>query len=226
VKEESGGRRYSDEELRRILADAAEAEVRSEAVGGAGGGHTLAEIRALADEVGIDPAAVDRAAARLAVAGPAPAVVPDWFGLPRLLQQEHVLPRQLTNAEMRLVALQAERVLGRRGALRDSGDLVEWRDIRDRLYVGVAREYGRTRIRAVADQTRELVAGGGLIGLLGASTLPAVTGLEPLSGGAAATLIGAATFGLVSLYSKWRSSVGVGQLQDLLDILEDAVRGM
>lgn len=218
-------RRYSDEELRRILEDAAQSDVRRDAGAHAPDGHTLAEIRAIAGEVGIDPAAVDRAAANLGFSRTVPGSSTPWHGFTRLLQEEHVIPRPLTNAEMRLVALHAERVMRRRGALRDTGRLVEWRDAKDRLWVGVARDQSQTRIRAIADNSRELLAGGGLIGLVGAWNLPVVAGLDPLQGTVAGLLIGGATFGLINLYWRWRGSVTRAYLHELLDILEGAVRG-
>ena len=71
----SDGRRYTDEETRRILDAAARLELARDREAGvpADGeahppgseGHSLAEIRSIAEEAGIDPRMVDRAAASL-----------------------------------------------------------------------------------------------------------------------------------------------------------------
>jgi hypothetical protein len=139
------------------------------------------------------------------------------------LQEELVMNRALTNAEMQLVALRAERVAGRRGTLRQRGEWVEWRDVRDRLYLAVVREPGRTRIRVIADQSRELLAGSTFIGIIGVLNLQMATGMDPVRGGVVGVLIAGATYGLIRLYWKWRQNVTREHLQELLEILEDTV---
>lgn len=56
---------------------------------------------------------------------------------------------------------------GGRGHLRAAGDWVEWRDPSGRAYLGVVREEGRTRFRAIADQAPDLVVGATATGFLG-----------------------------------------------------------
>lgn len=215
--------RFSDEELRRIFEDAAQSETRRGTPVQSGKGYTIADIREIAQEVGIDSAAIDRAAANVLASEEAPATSSHWLGFSRVVHAESVIRRGLSSAEMRLVALQAERILGRRGQLRDSGDWVEWRDIKDRLYVGVVRGENRTRIRVIADQSRELVLGGSVIGILGAGSLQTAFGLQPVPAIILSALIAAATWGVVKFYWRWRSSVTAGHVQDMLEILEDAV---
>lgn len=61
------GRVYSDEEFALILRQASELATRAEPSGTSSGGLTLAEMQAVAAQVGIDPALVERAARMVAV---------------------------------------------------------------------------------------------------------------------------------------------------------------
>ena len=214
-------RRYSDEELRSILKDAARTEQQSSRSTGVHDGLTLAEIRGIAQEVGIDPAEVDRAAANLVASEPARETSPWSPGLTRILHEELTIPRSLDNAEMRLVAAQAQRVLGQRGTLSHSPDWVEWRDRKDRLYIAIMRGTNKTRIRVIADQTGELVTGSVVIGTLGLFGIPsAFEAGWPVP----FLLIGGATSGLIALYWKWRSRATRNYMRELLEILQEAVR--
>lgn len=214
-------RRYSDEELRRIIEDATRTELQPKEVARPQEGLTLAEIREIAQEVGIDPEAVDRAAAGL-LASESIDDAPSSPVFSRVLHEETIIPRPLTDSEMRLVALQAERVLGRRGSLYSQGDLVEWRDGRNRLYVGIVRGAERTRIRVIADQTSELSAGSAAIGGLGLIMVPTVadSGTAAIPG---LVLLAAAVFGLIMLFWKHRRDQTRKDLTDLLEILVEAV---
>ena len=219
--------RFSDDDLRRIFAEAAQSDVHGRVPGGGRHGLGLDDLRAIAQEVGIEPAAVDRAAANLVAArgeqSRAPRT-PASFSFSRLVHEDAVIPRALTSDEMRAIASQVELVLGRRGRLHDAGDWVEWRDSQDRLYVGMVRGQGRTRIRAIADHSRELLLGSGLIGVFGAAALAAALDLPQGRGVVAALLAVAATYGLIRLFWNWRSGSARGQLAELLEILEDTVR--
>jgi hypothetical protein len=214
-------RRYSDEELRRIIEDATRSELQPKEVARHQDGLTLAEIREIAQEVGIDPDAVDRAAASL-LASESIDAAPSSRVFSRVLHEETIIPRQLTNAEMRLAALQAERVLGRRGSLYSHGDLVEWRDGRNRLYVGIVRGEQRTRVRVIADQTSEVFPGSAAIGALGMIMVPTVAG----SGTTAIpglVLLAVAVYGVIRLFWKQRRDEARKNLKELLEILVDAV---
>ena len=214
-------RRYSDEELRRIIEDATRSELQPKEVARQQEGLTLAEIREIAQEVGIDPQAVDRAAAGL-LASESIDAAPSSRVLSRVVHEETIIPRPLTDSEMRLVALQAERVLGRRGSLYSAGDFVEWRDGRNRLYVGIVRGEQRTRVRVIADQTSELFPGSAAIGGLGLIMVPTVVG----SGTTAIpglVLLAVAVYGVIRLFWKQRLDQARRDLKELLEILVDAV---
>ena len=214
-------RRYSDDELRRILEDATRSELQPKEVARQQEGLTLDQIREIAQEVGIDPQAVDRAAAGLLVSESIDAV-PSSRVFSRVLHEETIIPRPLTDSEMRLVAMQAERVLGRRGSLYSHGDLVEWRDGRNRLYVGIVRGEQRTRVRVIADQTSEVFPGSAAIGGLGMIMVPSVagTGTIAIPG---LVLLAVTVYGVIRLFWKQRRDEARKDLKELLEILVDAV---
>jgi O-antigen/teichoic acid export membrane protein len=123
---------------------------------------------------------------------------------------------------MRLVAMQTERVLGRRGSLHSAGDLVEWRDGRDRLYVGIVRGEQRTRVRVIADQTSELSAGSAVIGGLGLIMVPTVAGSGTIAV-PGLVLLAVAVYGVIRLFWKQRRDQARKDLKELLEILVEAV---
>jgi hypothetical protein len=225
VRGDLSDRRYSDEELRRIIEDAALSEARGETVARSQSGHTLADIREIAKEFGIDPAAIERAAANLIASQQPAGAARGWLDFPRVIHEETVIPRPLTNDEMRRLTIQAERVVGRRGSIRETGNWVEWRDPQNRVYVGIVRGHEQTRVRAIADHSRELMAGAFVLGGLGIGSLQLVAGAGTLATAVAGVaIIASATFGLIRLHWKWWTDNGRGHLQELLQILEDTAR--
>ena len=221
MREDLVERRYSDEELRSILEDATRVQQQPSRIPRSPDGLTLAEIREVAQEVGIDPADVDRAAANLVASESMQTAPPPRLGFTRILHEEMVIPRPLSSAEIKLVGLQAERVLGRRGTLRQSPDWVEWRDRKDRLYIAVVRGRDKTRIRVIADQSGELIGGSVVIGGLGLmlGMPPAFESSLPVP----FLFVAAATFGLVSVYARWRSKATRNYMRELLEILREAL---
>jgi len=215
-------RRYSDDELRRIL-EAASHPSPSSADHPATDGHTLEDIREIAREVGIDERAIDRAAADLDAAVPARQPVTSFLGLPLTLHEERVIPRALTDHEMRRIGELAARVVNRDGVLRQRGDWVEWQDVKERVYIGVVREGTRTHIRVIGDHAREFIGGLIVIGFAGLASIADSLRGSTAAGLAAALLAAAITVGGISLFWKWRAHVARGNMQELLDILEDAL---
>jgi hypothetical protein len=209
------GRRFTEEETRRIFERAsttgAEHPARSRAEG-----LTLEEIRSIAEEVGLERAAVDRAAAEV-VSTPVPPT--GRQKLSSLLHEDATIPRALTNDEMRGLIRQVEQILGQRGLLSEAGPWVEWRDATDRLYLGLVRGEGVTRVRAIANIRGELITGAIPIGLTGIVGLSWVGG----AGVAAAAVMGglAAATGLLV---RWRVYAGRRYLRELLLLVCDAAR--
>lgn len=208
-------RRFTDEEARRIFERAAEAEARPAAAPGQHG-HTLAELRAIAAEVGLDTAGLDLAAAEIIASDASPAS--GRGGLSTLVHEDAVILRPLPNEEMRKLAAQIEQIIGRRGLLSDAGAWVEWRDSKDRLYVGMVRGERQTRLRAIANNSAEMVFGSSAIGVLGLMLIPGVGGGNWL-GVSAVVLV---TLGLIGFFLRNRVTAGRRDLRELLDILKDA----
>lgn len=204
------------------MEDATRSESQPRKVARQQEGLTLAEIREIAQEVGIDPDEVDRAAASL-LASESIDAAPSSGAFSRVLHEETIIPRALTNSEMRLVAMQAERVMGQRGSLHNHGDLVEWRDDRHRLYVGIARGVDRTRIRVITDQSSELFAGTAVIGAVGMLMVPTVADSRTTAAALAIALIAGTAYALIRLFWKWRRDAARVHLKELLDILMDTV---
>ncbi|HUF68348.1 MAG TPA: hypothetical protein VMM79_06805 [Longimicrobiales bacterium] len=216
-------RRFSDDELRRILEDAAEAGVRSERSPVAAG-YTISEIRDIAREAGIDRADIDRAAANLIAGGTPPSRTESRLPFAKVLHHERVIPRRLTDREMRWLIRQVELVVDRPGTMVESDDLAEWRDEKARVYVGVARGRSQTRLRVITDESGVLIGGSLLIGVMGFSAMPAATSSASSAAAVAGgLLVAGATGALVGLYWKWRNGKTRREMRELLDILGDAI---
>jgi len=226
-------RRYSDDETRRIFEEAARSHAASGPVAGepaGSSGFTLEQLREIGREAGIDPANVDRAAANLDAVGATDvsaatrAVNAGPLGLPTTLHEERTVARRLTDQQMRFIGEQVQRIINRPGSLRQTGDWIEWKDNRDRIYVGVVRGDDRTRIRAIADQARALIRGSlavSFITLVSAGSLTSVaSSLAPLP---QVVLAGGLAAGAGWLFWKWRTRIERHHMNELLDILEDSV---
>jgi hypothetical protein len=207
--------RFTDEETRRIFERAAEAETRPQ-TSSSRDGHTLEELRAIASEVGLDSAAVERAAAEI-IASDVSVSERGHHRFSTLLHEDAVISRPLSTDEMRKLTSQVEQIIGRRGLVSDAGPWVEWRDSKDRLYVGMIRGDKQTRIRAIANQSGEMVVGSAAIGVLGFLLLPGASG----SGWLNVAVVLAATLGLIGVFLRHRVAVGRRELRELLDILKD-----
>jgi len=182
------GRRYSDEEFRWILeratteprppgagsaaephADAdvdANAEIEVALHGRAPDGLTLDAIREIAREVGIAEDAVERAATNLdqevvvhsstREEGPGPDMRADFR-----------VARRLTEAEIRMLLLETERIRGVTGTRERTPDGILWRGAEKRIEVEVMRGPDSTVVRASVNATRSTRTDLALLGALG-----------------------------------------------------------
>jgi hypothetical protein len=224
-------RRYSEAEFRRILDEASragEVQVPSPEIMALSGPHdglTLHDIQEIAREVLVDPAAVERAARNL----PDPRLirVPTEPGGPfaRVMRGELIIGRALDDREMRMLVLEAERALARRGHIQRSADGVEWRDDRNRVTVHVVRGETATRVSVTFDQFPELAGGSGLLaggGLIGTGVV-AVSLSGPLLLAAVPLAIGG-TAGLIVLNAVGRRAITRERLRQFLEQLDEGAR--
>lgn len=224
-------RRYSEEEFRRILDEATSSgavkvpSTEMIALSGSEDGLTLRDIQEIAREVLIDPEAVERAARNL----PDPRLirVPAERAGPfaRTMRGELIIGRVLDDSAMRMLVLEAERALVRRGHIQRNADGVEWRGEQNRVSVHVARGESATRVSVVFDQFPELLgasallAGGGFVG----TGVMVVSLAGPLLLAAAPLAIGG-TIGLVWLNAVGRRAITRERLRQLLEQLDEVAR--
>ena len=220
---DSSDRRFSDEEVALILRRAAELE------GGQtqSGGLTLAEIRRVAQEAGIHPDLVERAAAMLQHQrrGAADRV----FGGASLYLVEQDAPGELPRAAFGDVADAIRRVMGDDGQTKEVLDALEWKSVGTPtvMTVTVRPHDGRTSVRVSANRgvsgmlTYVMSGTGGLLA-------GAITGaiLEPGVAGGLAIMGSAIGAGFLTARTIW--SRATARFNDrfarLLDALGSAVR--
>ncbi|MDT8341271.1 MAG: hypothetical protein RQ751_07140 [Longimicrobiales bacterium] len=204
-------RRYDETEVARILEGASEAAAlpapREErgAPAAPAAGLTLAELQAIAREVGIDPAAVSRSAAALEVRERSTVQLRRWSGVTLGVSRSVPLPRPLTDEEWgRLVSLLRE-TFDATGTVWGEGSLREWRN--GRLIVAV--EEGpdgamlRLRTRREGWETVPTVGAFGvgmsLVVVLAGLVDGNVGGMLPGAAALAAMGVGAWGYGFVAL---------------------------
>src|SRR4051812_18391869 len=123
-------RHYDDDEVAAIFRAATEGAEQSESRALAErspDGLSLADLQAIAREVGIAPDAIERAAQSLDRPRAAP-VSRTFLGLPIGVGRTVILDRRLTDAEWELLVVELRDVFGARGTMRAQGSLREWRN--------------------------------------------------------------------------------------------------
>ena len=155
MTEPGGERRFDRQEAELILRRATDGERHLD---GPGGGLTLNELAAAAREVGIDPAAVRRAATvsvpvqdpveRLLVGAPVSPVVRARF------------PGRLTTKRARALGTHLDETLARAGRIEADGDQVVWREEHGfgRTEVTARPDGGSVEVRAAAERKGHLLA--------------------------------------------------------------------
>lgn len=171
----SEGRRLRDEEVALILRRAADVETRPELP--AAGGATLAEVMRAAEEVGLDPGEVRRAAAILPVSSGGAAQVA--FGAPDRREVRAFLEgARLTGERHDLVRL-AEAALSRSGEVQESDPgRFRWEEthLGGRTVLELEETQGGVAVRATAHRAGHYL-GGWFLGLVGWAVLSALTNL-------------------------------------------------
>src|SRR6185369_8918194 len=118
-------RRYGEEEVREIFSLATTGDTRDPSLPAESGGLTLDELQRIAEQVGIEPARVAHAAARLDARG-TPAPVRRSFGLPVGVSRVVDLPRAPTDREWERLIAEFRTTFGAQGQATTTGGLREW----------------------------------------------------------------------------------------------------
>ena len=117
-------RRYNDEETAAILRIAAETPEQGPKPAHAAEGFSLAELQAIAREVGIAPDAVTQAATALEVRSAG--TTRRMLGLPIGVERRVMLNRKMTDDEWEQLVVELRDVFHARGRVRTEGSLRQW----------------------------------------------------------------------------------------------------
>ncbi len=117
---------FTEDDARRILARAAERQEAAERARiGSGEGVSLQELKAIADEVGIDPTYVQAAAGELVLRKDA-APASSRFGVPTRLEEVRMLPGTVSDRQWGEMVRVFRDAFGRSGIVSEFGDVREW----------------------------------------------------------------------------------------------------
>jgi hypothetical protein len=169
-------RRFSDDEIARVLERAAEESVHATPSSGVSParGLTLAEVQAIASEAGIAPDAVARAAAAVARGEDRRPEVKRWLGLPVEVAHEVAIDGPVSDAAWDEMVAQLQLTFDATGRQRQARGVREWRhdDVRAtlepaptgyRLRIATRRGYGSLVLAWFGTVS---IAAGGLVAAL------------------------------------------------------------
>lgn len=228
-----GPRRYSDEEVSRLLKQATDLQTEEASPGGAGGaGMTLAEIQEIAAEVGIEPRYLQRAAAQIdRPSGPGLGEI--LAGGPLLVAVERIVPGELGEPDFARVVPRIQQAAVGHGNATMVGSTLTWSSETSgkqrTLQVTVASQDGETLIRA-EERLHGMAGGlfGGLVGGAGVGVGVGVglpLGLEVLGSGLFAALFPLGTVGLFYGIARAIMSKTTSNRRMILEGLVDEIAG-
>jgi hypothetical protein len=218
-------RRYSDEEFALILRLSSEAPAGPDPAPSQPG-LTLAEIREIAGEVGIDPERVSRAAALLSSARDT-GVSRVLGGHPRHRLEQSV-PGTVPEARLGRVIDVARRALDTQGETREVLGALEWKGATNTTTVSVSvvpRE-GKTTLQAFTDRTESLAATYAGVGLPVTVVIAVTLGklvFGETGAGIAAALLSGLPPGMLLARTLWKRSTSKWR-ERLLHLMDAMVR--
>ena len=188
-------RRYREDEVKEILDLAASAPGSGGPALSSGEGLTLAELKEIGLEVGLDPERIGEAASTLDVRRSAPPRR-TYLGMPVSVGRIVELPRAPTDDEWGLLVAELRATFGARGKLTAQGSLREWTNSNLHACVEPTETGYRLRLGTLKGNAAAINAvgiGGIAMAVLGIAIL-AVTGrlAEELSGPLIFAIMGAA----------------------------------
>jgi len=176
-------RRYDEDEVRRIFELATRDAPTGPVARSAADGLTIAEIREIGQEVGIDSGAVTRAAASIDTSTamtPPPQSLGMRVGVGRLVP----IPRPMTDAEWETLVGELRHTFGARGRVSGHGNLREWRNGNLHACLEPSETGHRVRLGTRKGDASTLNA----LGVTGIVTGTIAFGAMALSGGVAEAL--------------------------------------
>lgn len=208
---ESGGavvRRFTDDEVRRILHNAAELqEDSSSSYAGSGRGMTLADLRQIAEEAGIEARFVDIAASTEGT--PTATSETQFGGAPMNWHFTQSVGAGLEDGDFQRVLMTIRSVMRQQGELSEVFGRMEWSydDGLGPVIVGLSSRDGRSEIDVTAQRSGEagLYFGLGIPfgGLLGGAVLSALLGIK--GAGALPFILGSAALCYLGTRLFWKS---------------------
>lgn len=179
-------RRYSDDEVQRILASAVESDA-AQSTSSSASGMTLAEIQRIAAEAGVSPASITAAAAVIDRV-PATTSSARVLGLPVGVGDTVPLPRPLDDVEwQRLVAFLRD-TFEAQGRAAESAGRREWRNGNLRISVDTVGNAAVLEMRTRKSNARPLINTGAAM-LLGSGIMEATFQLAHSAGGTAGSVL-------------------------------------
>jgi hypothetical protein len=225
----SGDRRYSENEFALILRKAFELQDRQPggAVTGPADGLSLHEIQAIAREIGLDAALIERAAAE--VPATAESARARFFGGPQNYRLEYTARGELSREGLSRVVDTIRRSTGHQGKLEEALGSLEWQTVGElsQIHVTVNPHGGETSVQIVADRG---AAGAVLfmvpivVGAVGIGVTGAI--LEPTSvAGIAAVVAGPLAAAFLTARTIWATTTR-GFRKKLRNLMDAASRSI
>lgn len=189
---------------------------------------SLAQLKQIAVEVGLDPAAVEAAARRLA--RPRAAVRSVVLGTPVAPEFEEAIPGELRPEDMAEIVTTIRKALGRRGVHQSELGALEWsaRDATGGRYVSVLPKDGATRLRVFGnfrDGLMLIALGVGIPLTVFFGSILVALGLKEIVGGPGILPLGMLLSALpVRAFWKWRYRREEEALAGLTEALDTRVR--
>jgi hypothetical protein len=221
-------RRYSDDDVRRILDAAAEAESDASGMAPESRGMTLAEIERIAVEAGLNPGSVAAAAAALDQA-PRPVETPRLLGLPVGVRESVPLARPLSDGEWRRLVTLLRDTFEAEGREEQLPGRRAWRNGNLRVAMESVGDATLLELRTRRESALGFVRGGA--GMLATSVVAgAAINLFPGSAGAGAGVMmlalgGALMLALGALPLPWWSSTRRRQFASVADYARQLAGG-
>lgn len=217
-------RRYDEEEVALILHRAVEAAARDQE-GGTSAGLTLAELKEIAAEAGIDTTRIDEAATSLEVRRDG-ALTSSSVGLPPTVQMERVVPARLDDDLLPQLLDLIRTEFARQGIVEEVLGGFEWRarSVMGGRYVSIRGEGDSTRVRVLGNYRDGLLTftfgPGPILGVLGGLLGGALSGANPM------VVIPAGLLAWATALVPWRALFGRERkaLRRVLDAIDRRLR--